>query len=435
MSRSGIDSPDVLEDRAQTLQEERSDLAAAMEETQEDYQERVADNSSLALRESQLRQEIRLDSAEIDELRNTLLKLNKLRVQYEREKQHLEFLSESEKNLSSVPVNRCPSCFQRISVVQSSENCYVCQQNLPESSGAVPIRRRLRSINSRVRDLDSFIKEVEQRLEQSQSRQRAAGKERAELAESLRRFEKQMLLPISRRLVEVNEQVSRNEAARRELDLFNKMTRIAQGEGTPLLAVQERISRLGRDLRELAAVAVDVSTVRTDLADLLNQRLEDVALSSLQPVEVGEDFLPHLRGDLYGNLSSKGAISVVMSLWVLVMAQYGAEGSSAHPGLVLLDSPLGSVGRDHSDPEFKDEQLAQGFYKVLVEFHRDLASELQVIIVDNRPPQGFEQMYSVEFTRDPEKGRFGLINDEKEFKLPESNDEGDMPPNQAAPAN
>jgi hypothetical protein len=123
-------------------------------------------------------------------------------------------------------------------------------------------------------------------------------------------------------------------------------------------------------------------------------------------------YLPVVRNQPYGQLSSKGAIALVMVAWHLAVLRYALSPGSLVPRLLMLDSPLSQVGHDATDEQFKDQQIVDAFYTFLLKLHREQGSDFQVIIVDNRPPSSAAEMIAVTFTRDPAMGRFGLIDDE-----------------------
>ena len=109
---------------------------------------------------------IALDNARADELTRTVAQLSRLRVQYDRERSQLEFLSESQRLVGSLPVSRCPSCLQPVEARSSTDSCYVCHQAMP-AAGEEPIsiEPRIAAITRRSRDLDSYIADVRQEQE------------------------------------------------------------------------------------------------------------------------------------------------------------------------------------------------------------------------------------------------------------------------------
>jgi hypothetical protein len=127
----------------------------------------------------------------------------------------------------------------------------------------------------------------------------------------------------------------------------------------------------------------------------------------------GATYFPFVRNQSYSQLSSKGAIALAMLGWHLSLLQYALLNGSNFPRLLMLDSPLSHVGHDATDSAFKDQQIVDAFYDLLLQLHRTRAGEFQIIVVDNRPPAAAGEMVAANFTRDPNQGRFGLIDDEQ----------------------
>jgi hypothetical protein len=123
-------------------------------------------------------------------------------------------------------------------------------------------------------------------------------------------------------------------------------------------------------------------------------------------------FRPIVRESEYGALSSKGAVSLVVTAWHFAMLKYALRRHSIFPMVLLLDSPLSHVGRDASDPDFKDQQMVDAFYALLADLDAAHGDEFQIIMCDNHPPAAGQNMVVVEFTATPGTGRVGLISDE-----------------------
>ena len=98
--------------------------------------------------------------------------------------------------------------------------------------------------------------------------------------------------------------------------------------------------------------------------------------------------------------------------WHLAVLQYALTQPSRFPMILMLDSPLSHVGRDASDPEFKDQQIVDAFYDLLGRLHADHSDQFQLIMCDNHPPEGAADLITTEFTGDPAVGRVGLVADE-----------------------
>ena len=68
--------------------------------------------------------------------------------------------------------------------------------------------------------------------------------------------------------------------------------------------------------------------------------------------------MPHVRGNLYRELGSTGALTLVSLAWILSIFEFAIEGGYPHPGFLMIDSPQknltpreGSTGDEYTDPE------------------------------------------------------------------------------------
>jgi hypothetical protein len=188
----------------------------------------------------------------------------------------------------------------------------------------------------------------------------------------------------------------------------------AQGEGSNLIVVDDRIRRIKEELSAAKERRPSPDSVISGLSRLFLESLKAMRFPILNDCRFdNRTYLPIVRGQSYRYLLSKGAVALSISAWHLAVLRYSIEGNSLFPRFLMLDSPLMSVGRDAQDPAFRDQRIVDGFYELLESLHRDHADAFQVIIVDNRPPKTAEQFIAVQFTGNPKSGRFGLIEDEK----------------------
>jgi hypothetical protein len=407
--------------RIAELEEERTKTAdlivgarAEIARLRADERSRLGENTQLAIRRNRLAESEKALTARIDELRRNAKQLGRLRVQYERELEQWRFLEESEAILGSIPVSRCPACFQDVSLVHNPEQCHLCRQALQKGEKEVSLSNRVRAASRRITDLDAYVKDVEGTIRGLEQQRLALEKERSSLDGVLRRIQASTLLAETRAIVEANETLSALETRRRRIDEHVMYRKRAAGEGSALLALEERI----RQLREVDRLArehrMSPEAVIGDLSAWYQALLSDIRFPELREAAIDKgSYRPLVRGQPYRELSSKGAISLAVAAWHLALMEYAlkSESPSQFPCLLMLDSPLSHVGRDTSDPEFRDQKLVDGFYAVLARLH-ERRDRFQMLICDNRPPAAAREMVSVEFTGDPRVGRYGLIDDE-----------------------
>ncbi|RSM59709.1 hypothetical protein DMB66_26980 [Actinoplanes sp. ATCC 53533] len=98
----------------------------------------------------------------------------------------------------------------------------------------------------------------------------------------------------------------------------------------------------------------------------------------------------------------------------MAIFEVGYETGAHHPGFLLIDTPQKNLGGKAAadDEEFADVHLVERFYQHVLSWLDGPGRGAQIVIVDNTPPPIAEPHIAVRFTRDPDHGRFGLIDNE-----------------------
>ena len=130
-------------------------------------------------------------------------------------------------------------------------------------------------------------------------------------------------------------------------------------------------------------------------------------------------------GDQFRSANGKGVRAILHAAFTLGLAQYCFDRDMAHPGFVVLDSPLVTYRPPDTpavDAELVDESLPQGIVEA---FYRDLQSHFdgQVIVMENLDPTETldEHSMDVPFTKRRDSGRYGFFPmDAGQQKLPAS---------------
>lgn len=106
----------------------------------------------------------------------------------------------------------------------------------------------------------------------------------------------------------------------------------------------------------------------------------------------------------------KGLRAITHAAVTIGLLEYCQEHGLAHPGFVVLDSPLLAYFKPEGDDDhaLKGTDLKERFYEYLVKHH---SAESQVIIIENQhPPADIENKLSMTiFTGNPNEGQLGLL--------------------------
>jgi len=421
-----IDAPS-LRSRLETLQVEREQLLARRQLAHEASDGKLGERLELVYARNQLAAQIAADDARADELARTMSQLSRLRVQYDRERSQLEFLSESQRLVGTLPVSRCPSCMQSVHATSATDTCYVCHQALPSASEEpFSIEPRLTALTRRSRDLDNYLAEL--RTEQEAIKKNVARhrQEIDRLDATIERVASVASVPEMRRVMELDAALSTLESDQRtateQLEFWGQAEKARESSA----ALEQRVVQLRSDLERLQSDRPSRDGVISSLSQLLGSILTRVKFPGLRDVRVdARTYVPIVRNQHYGELSSRGAIALAVTCWHLAIPEYFSSHPGLFPGLLILDSPLSNVGHDGADQEFRDQQIVNAFYEFLSDLDRRL-KDFQLVVCDNRPPASSGSMQVVQFTGDPTRGRAGLIADDRAAAPP--------PPDTAAPS-
>ena len=406
------EAPD-LRARLEALATEHEQLLARRQLAHHATEEKLGERLELVKARDDVAARIAQDEARSDELIRTITQLSRLRIQYDREKSQLEFLSECQRLVGSLPVSRCPSCLQTIEATATAESCYVCHQTMPAASEEpISIEPRIAAVTRRSRDLDRYI--VDLGNEQQELKRLAAESRRDldRLETTIERVASVATVPEMRRVMELDAAINAIESGQRtageQLEFWGQVERAREN----LSAVEARVAQLRTELERLQRDRPSKDAIVADLSALFASILSRVKFPALRDVRVdAHSYVPVVRGQHYGELSSRGAIALAVTGWHLAVLRYFAAHPGLFPGLMILDSPLSNVGHDAADHEFRDQQIVNAFYVVLADLDARL-KRTQLLICDNRPPSGTDSMVIVRFTGDETKGRVGLVGKE-----------------------
>ena len=404
-----------LRSRLESLTSERAELLVRRQHAHSATEEKLGERLELVRARDDLAARIEQDAARADELTRTVTQLSRLRVQYDREKSQLEFLSECQRLVGTLPVSRCPSCLQPVETTADTESCYLCHQTMPAAGDEpISIEPRIAAVTRRSRDLDRYI--VDLKKEQEDLKRSAAQSQREldRLESTIERVASVASVPEMRRVMELDAAINAVESGQRtageQLEFWGQAERAREN----LSAVEARVAQLRSELDRLQRDRPSKDSVISGLSGLFASVLSRVKFPALREVRVDPiSYLPVVRGQHYGELSSRGAIALAVTGWHLAVLEFFSVQPGLFPGLMILDSPLSNVGHDSADHEFRDQQIVNAFYVLLAELDVQLKNA-QLIVCDNRPPAAADSMVIARFTGDETKGRVGLVGKEPE---------------------
>lgn len=373
--------------------------------------ERLGENQSLVDRRDKIETELRSAQSKIAQLERNSENLERLDAQYDREISQLKFLDESEKSIGALPVVKCPACLQDIqSHSYVGGKCFVCTRPLVDKKTDVSIEFRLKSVVRRSKELKKYLTDIDQRISELGRITESMSSELGQLNDEISRIYNDYKLPEARESAQIASEITRLNCEITDTDKHIAYRRKSGGEGSRLGLLKQRVENLSSDLLLASDEVASKTEVIEDLSERFRALLEKFEFRIRDGAAIDPDsFLPMVRDMPYSELSSLGAIGLVLFCYNLAILERSLEVGSSHPLLFILDSPFAQFGRDSSSPEFADEKTVNLLYGHLVELHQKYRDCFQIIIIDNMPPKSVDGLNRINFTGSGE-GRSGLIS-------------------------
>lgn len=413
LNQSKIPKIAALEEQIENCDAEKTKIRTEISNLRDGTKLALGENIKLVEKRNEIASEISHAKARSNEANRSLKNLSRLRVQYDREHKQLEFLKESNNVLGLVPVSICPSCFQKIELKNNHGECGLCCRKLPDTDGNIYVDSRLKSLKRRIRDLEKFVEDIENELNFIENEVESKNIELGKVDKDIKRISESYVLPETKEAVALEVRLASIDEKIVKLHEWKSYRLRAQGEGSRLPALRDKADEIKEQIEALPYESDTRENILTDIQNRFKNILKSLSFPEHQTATLTEKFIPELRGQTYSKLSSAGAISLVVSSFFLSILDRSMEKATNYPDLLMIDSPLNQLGRDQKDKDFKDQIMVDAFYAYLDSFSKK-HSEFQIILVDNRVPDGRRDLVTIEFTRNPNKGRFGLIDDQTE---------------------
>ena len=120
--------------------------------------------------------------------------------------------------------------------------------------------------------------------------------------------------------------------------------------------------------------------------------------------EINNDYLPCYNGSTILKHTSGGLLSALSIVFLGTLSKF----SSQHPKILMLDT-IGKYLGTQNKSEIKDRQMYEEIYTYI----KDLSSNLQIILVDNTPPQTMDKYIKYTFHQGIHNGLINLTLNEK----------------------
>lgn len=400
----------------------------------------------------------RRTQAELRDRQTLLRRLDPLRSQYADDLRKLEMLEESQRLFGSLTIVTCPACFSTLDGPPTVVNghCSLCHGDLTGRAAAnadtgedapsvesdsddeesspteFSVAGEQRSVRRRLKQLKDFIGDVAAEVHQLEDK--LVG-EQQQVVAAQRALDQATSRTIAPFMSERDAISSRVAASSARLDELTRRRRMLQQLALRENALAQSHASLQRALdrrRELERARLPRDELVSRLSSRFFATLEALGYPKLDNAYLRRDLVPVVRGKLYHRAGSSGAMTLVALAWQLTIFEEAVEAGQGHPGFLLIDSPQKNLRRgsprptdaDGSNPsaveddEGNGDEIAARSSRIVDRIYSHIEAwlashpEAQIIMVDNEPPAHAVNDIVVEYSADPERSPYGLIDDE-----------------------
>lgn len=335
-------------------------------------------------------QRARIELSEVGALQSRFDLLNK---QYESDLQRLVTIREAGLLLGFFTPGKCQFCGADLAD-QHFNHTHGAEGTAFEES----IDAEIAKIQALRADLATTVEELNRRGELARSSGYDASSEADALSERLQQLDEQLDPGHAklRELIAVKSELEGSLALYAQAaELADLKASIIDGAQTDATVVSERL-----DLTALREFSTEIS-----------KRLEAWGYPDAASVRYDRTVQDILANDQRRSAHGKGARAVLHAAFTVGLAQYCFDRDIAHPGFIVLDSPLITYRPPgHNSPAQLDQSLPAG---IVADFYRDIQANFdgQVIVMENIDPAEplGPNAVDVEFTKVAGVGRYGFL--------------------------
>lgn len=419
LSEEGVPDQMTLADRLEQLERRARDVAGTLESLAREMRAKSDFGEQLRKRYGAARREAAEAASSVRYQETLLRRLLPLQSQYAEDESKLVFYDEAKTLFDPLQVVTCPSCLQRLPGDVSIERgeCSLCHQPIRETTvEPIELRSEISAVRARMRELERYVDEVQRDLENARGAHARARDEERVAQEGLDNGVASELSPYVAQREELVRERETLRAERANVERQRGWLGSLEHRRTELQRLQARAAALRRDLRELEHKRRLKSEVIEDLTsrfDAILRRFDYPKLDDPEAPRLDQRFVPWVRGTIYRDIGSSGALTLVSLAWQLSIFERAVELGHPHPGFLMIDSPQKNLKpRDGESNEFTRPEIGQNVWMHMLEWARAAGATAQLIVVDNEPPTMAEDTVVVRYGGSYGPEPYGLIDNE-----------------------
>lgn len=375
------------------LRDQLARLNASIEDQTSTVEGLLAERSTLADRLRALQEKARDARTELAEIGALQSRFALLGRQYDSDLERLATIREAGVLLGFFTPGKCQFCGAEL-----SDQHYNHAHGADGTAFEESVNAEIAKTTALRADLAITLDELTRRGEEARSTRHDASVESEALADRLRRLD---------------EDLSPGNGALRELialksDVEKSLALYAQS--AELIRLKAAIVDITQTDATVISDGLNITALR-EFSTEIAKRLEAWGYPDAASVHYDRAVQDILADDQYRSAHGKGVRAILHAAFTVGLAQYCFDRDIAHPGFVVLDSPLVTYRPpDVDSPALLDESLPTG---IVGDFYRDIQRNFdgQIIVMENLDPTEplGPDAVDVVFTKKSGVGRYGFL--------------------------
>ena len=350
---------------------------------------------------------------------NRILKEKMLTLlgQYEEDIRRISALIEAREIINPLSIKRCPICLNELILEVKDEKCPLCEQEffvfkieddeyIEPTTELSRLKNKYNELTDVIDNLDSEIINLEIDIKEKNAE---FNRKSIDLENRIESFISPLTSLREQKYSKIQEIKIITDEINEKIQYFAPLEPLER----ELVELRSNIEKVKNKLETLTKKAKSYQNILEKFSQYFYSILKRFNFPKLdKDTFINDQLTPYVRNTNYHFIGSAGATVLITQAWIIAFFHLFINFESNHPKFFLIDSPQTNIGLGRDiEEQYRDENIVKGIYR---EYKKLIDQSIleQIIIVDWIPPQGYKDYYCIEYTGDPNKKPYGLIDDE-----------------------
>ncbi len=370
------------------------------------------------------REELKILEKEISEIstdlrENKILKEKMLTLlgQYVEDIRRISALIEAREIINPLSIKKCPVCLNELKIEVKNDMCPLCEKDFfvfkSDDEEFIEPTTELSRLKNKYGELGEVIAQLDSEINSLKIEIKKKNNDFNQKSIDLENRIESFISPLTSLREQKYSKIQEKKLLKNEIDEKIQYYAPLEPLERELIELKDNIQKVKNKLETIASEVKAYQDILEQFSQNFYNILKKFSFPKLdKSTFINENLLPFVRDTNYHLIGSAGATVLITQAWFVSFFHLFLDFKSNHPKFFLIDSPQTNIGLGREIEEnYRDESIIKGVYKEYKELIEKHILE-QIIVVDWIPPEKYREYYCVEFSGNPTKKPYGLIDDE-----------------------